>query len=76
MQRKGNQCNGKGNVQDLIGVHTARVRHSSATEKSISSQSCRISTTYERGEGDIKYKGDKGFLVIVMNKQNGFGLAQ
>ena len=35
-----------------------------------------LDETYERGEGDIKFKGDKGFLVLVMNKQNGFGLAQ
>ena len=36
--------------RNLMGVQTARERHSSATEKSMSSQSCRISTTFDHDE--------------------------
>ena len=36
-----------------MGVHTARERHSSATEKSMSSQSCRISNTFDHDEDYI-----------------------
>ena len=38
-----------------MGVHTARERHSSATEKSMSSQSCRISTTFDHYEDQEDY---------------------
>ena len=49
-----------------MGVQTARERHSSATEKSMSSQSCRISTTLitmriivmtlTNGDDDLNYQ--------------------